>query len=405
MPTSTATGKLKHAVFCVLMISLTAGFCYIVLEFVVARFYYSNVYLTSTVAFDKDLGWRLRPGTYWTKAPNTFRKHRIYINEYNLRNRDMTETAGPDTTRIIVLGDSFVFGKAVAEEDIFARRLETLLNGTSRGKVYEIVNAGVPGYGSAQELLFMRDLAGRNIRGDIYLLVIFTNDILDNLRRFYSTLEENPPQPGFELAAGDSLVLAHPPVKKFLRDDQEIPEPTHTLGRTKIGAVLKIRVESFLQTKPGLLKKLNDLGIKVKFPWMPGLLNAWYLDETLAEGIPLMERIIEEINIEASRQGSKLLVCFIPSQLQVYQESYGQLLERTFPGSKQVAEWLEDNTRPQREVARMCGELGLPFRDTFPALHERNDRSLYIPREGHLNERGHEIAARELADFIRSNDR
>ncbi len=401
MHNPTARNKMKHVLFYTAMIVLTVGFCYIVLEFVVAKFYYSNVYLTTTVAFDERLGWRLRPGTFWTKAPNTFRKHRIYINEYNLRNRDIARTTGPDTTRIIVLGDSFVYGQAVAEERIFVRRLETLLNEDSAGGTYEVANAGVPGYGTAQELLFMRDLSERGVRCDIYLLAVFTNDILDNLRRFYSTLEENTPQPGFVLAGGDSLVLKYLPQKKHLREEQEIPEPTRTLGRTKIGAVLKMRMESFLQTKPRLLKTLNRLGIKVEFPRLPGILNAWYRDDILETGIPLTKRIIREIRDEADRNGAKLLVCFIPSQLQVYQGSYGSFLRSTFPDEKQVQEWLEDNTRPQRSIERMCRELDLPFFDLYPALNANNNKSLYIPREGHLNERGHEIVARELAGFVR----
>lgn len=403
MQKSTVKEKIKHASFYIVMVALTIGFCYLVLEFVVAKFYYSNVYLTTTVAFDERLGWHLRPGTFWTKAPNTFRKHCIYINKYNLRNRDIAEIAGPDTTRIIVLGDSFAFGKAVAEEQIFVRRLEAFLNENSGGTTYEVVNAGVPGYGSAQELLFMRDLAERGVRGDIYLLVMFTNDILDNLRRFYATLEENIPQPGFVLTNGDSLVLKYLPQKKYLSDDQDIPEPTRTLGRTKIGAVLKTRLESFLQTKPRLLGTLNRLGIKVEFPRVPGLMNAWYRDEILETGIPLTKRIIEEIQTEAERLDAKLLVSFIPSQLQVYQRSYGPFLKNTFPDNKQVQEWLEDNTRPQRLIERMCRELDLPFLDLYPALTGNNSRSLYIPREGHLNERGHEIVARELVGFVRSH--
>ncbi len=395
--------KIKHALFYITMIACTIGFCYIILEFVVAKFYYSNVYLTPTVTFDERLGWRPRPGTYWTKAPNTFRKHRIYINSYSLRNREISETAGPDTTRIVILGDSFAYGQAVAEEDIFVRRLERILNERSGGRAYEVVNAGVPGYGSAQELLFMRELSERGVRGDIYLLVMFTNDILDNLRRFYSSLEENAAQPGFVLTDGDSLVLKYLPRKVSLWKEVEIPKPTYTLGRTKIGAVMKIRIESFLQTKPGLLRAINKLGMKVKFPWIPGLLNAWYRDEILETGIPLTRRIIEEIKREAQRNGAPLLVCAIPSQLQVYQKSYAPMLRRTFPDNEQITEWIEDNTRSQREIELICAELGLPFCDLYPALLENSGRSLYIPREGHLNARGHEIVGRELAGFVRSH--
>ncbi len=69
-------------------------------------------------------------------------------------------------------GDSFVFGMAVADKDLFTTLLENILNKNLPEAVYpkyEVINAGVPAYGTGQELLMMKYLANHSIVGDIYL--------------------------------------------------------------------------------------------------------------------------------------------------------------------------------------------------------------------------------------------
>ena len=46
---------------------------------------------------------------------------------------------------------------------------------------YEVINTGVPGYGTAQEMLLMKELTGKKVVRGVYLLMISVNDILDNI--------------------------------------------------------------------------------------------------------------------------------------------------------------------------------------------------------------------------------
>ena len=78
-----------------------------------------------------------------------------------------------------------------------------------------VLNAGVPGYGTAQELLFMRELLQRHrVRPDLVVLVFFTNDILDNLCLSYANLAPQPSRPCFTLH-NDALYLTQRPQKKI----------------------------------------------------------------------------------------------------------------------------------------------------------------------------------------------
>src|SRR6266576_3534322 len=179
------------------MIVLTIVVCFALLEVGLARFYHSTESRIPVTTFDPTLGWRLRPGSYSVKPSYTFRHHQVSINEYGLRNRPVSARAASDTKRIVILGDSFTFASAMPNENTFPVILETIL---SRGGHYEVINAGVRGYGTAQEMLFMKELTGKKVVDDVYVLMIFLNDILDNLRLGeYGTAEKAPAQPGFEL--------------------------------------------------------------------------------------------------------------------------------------------------------------------------------------------------------------
>ncbi|MCK4236847.1 MAG: hypothetical protein KAX38_06985, partial [Candidatus Krumholzibacteria bacterium] len=127
---------MKKVIFYILMFGLTFALCFIVLEYAFARFYYSDVLLISDTTLDPVTGWILKPGTYRAKPANTFRKHRVYINEFGLRNRDITGINTEGIERIIILGDSFTYGKACREENTFPVKLGKILNQDPAGRRY-----------------------------------------------------------------------------------------------------------------------------------------------------------------------------------------------------------------------------------------------------------------------------
>lgn len=397
-------GKVKKVVFYILMFTLMCFFCFLVLKYGVERFYYSNVNRISYKVFDPLLGWRLKPGTYLIKPGHTFMKHRIYINRHGLRSRDIESNRENVTKRIVILGDSFTFAEVIREEHIFPVQLEKLLN-KGCPEEYRVINAGIPGYGNAQELLLMQRLSEDGIVGNLYVLMVFTNDILDNLRLSYGNLLENPVQPGFILNNEGRLELRYLPCNTVPDHSDTFVPVEKTQQRLELFVVLRRQIESFIQTRPALLKALNRARFNVEFPRMPGLLNGWYRDSTLNTGVPLMKALIREIRNEAKRNKARLLVCLIPSPLQIYPDVYGPLLKKTFPNEPMVSTWLEYKTRPQHIVRKMCEELDIPFLDLHQVLYQNNRIALYFPREGHLSKAGHAIVAQSLAQYIKKEQK
>ncbi|MBN2055927.1 SGNH/GDSL hydrolase family protein [bacterium] len=72
------------------------------------------------------------------------------INSLGMLGEEVRPEKEPDVFRIICLGDSITFGFGVHSSQTFAHRLQRLLNDTRTPVVYEVWNAGVPGYSSLQ---------------------------------------------------------------------------------------------------------------------------------------------------------------------------------------------------------------------------------------------------------------
>ena len=78
------------------------------------------------------------------------------INAHGLRDRDRPEKK-PGSTRVLVIGDSYTWGYAVAEEEAFPQVAERLLRDRGHGEI-EVINGGVPDYNSRQERQLLEQL-------------------------------------------------------------------------------------------------------------------------------------------------------------------------------------------------------------------------------------------------------
>lgn len=387
----------KTVLFSLITIGLSILISFSLLEFGLAKFYAATEQETPENVFDLTLGWKPAPGIRWVKPDHTLRAHTISINQLGLRNREITPGKRNDVKRVILLGDSFTFAKAVRSEEMFSSLLEDHLNKTGR---FEVINAGVPGYGTAQELLLMKELAGKEIVGDVYVLMFFINDILDNLRLDYGNLQETPARPGFALLKNGGLKQVSYPRKEY--SESLVPRAEGPAGFLTL-EVVKRQMASLVQPRPWLASLITKMGFEQKMPRMPGVINGWYRQEVLEAGIPLTRALIKEVQAEARRHGAVLLVSMIPSPIEAYPEIYHPILKTTFPHDKSVAEYFHDPARPQRIIGNICRELEIPFLDLLPILLASNDRELYIPLEGHFTSEGHAVAAQELGWFIQQH--
>jgi len=132
--------------------------------------------------YDADLGVVLRPGAegLWKEEGRAY----IRINSAGLRDREHARAKPPRTFRIAVLGDSYAEAMQVPMEETFWSVLEREFKGCPAltGREPEVINFGVSGYGTVQELLTLRQRVWP-YDPDVVILAFTTgNDVRNNSR-------------------------------------------------------------------------------------------------------------------------------------------------------------------------------------------------------------------------------
>lgn len=96
---------------------------------------------------------------------------RYQLNSYGFRDVELAPLPAAGTTRLALVGDSFVFGEGVPDDQTLSRQLAPLL-----GSGIECVNAGRPGLNTAQEVARVRHLVDEwQVRRAV--VVFIANDI------------------------------------------------------------------------------------------------------------------------------------------------------------------------------------------------------------------------------------
>jgi hypothetical protein len=132
-------------------------------------------------------------------------KNYVRINSEGLRDREHTKAKPPNTIRIAVIGDSYAEALQVPLDNAFWAVMGDELQqhcAKLAGQQVEVINFGVSGYGTAQELITLRQKVW-DYSPDIVLLAVCTgNDITDNSRVLKKT-----DIPYFVYGDGSNLML------------------------------------------------------------------------------------------------------------------------------------------------------------------------------------------------------
>ena len=122
---------------------------------------------------------RFRPNTvFWHTSVDG--RWRFDINTQGFRNhRDFGYEKANGTTRIVVLGDSHMAGFEVRQEQTLSATLERYLNG--QGVRAEVINTGVSGFSTAEELVVLENEALK-YDPDFVILALSSNDFEDNIK-------------------------------------------------------------------------------------------------------------------------------------------------------------------------------------------------------------------------------
>lgn len=145
--------------------------------------------------------WRHDPLLGWANVPNSRGRFNhldfsvaVSHNADGLRDEEYL-LARTDKKRMLVVGDSFVWGFGVEAEERFTELLEVA------HPDWEIINTGVSGYSTDQEFLYLRE-RGIRYRPDVVVLLLFHDGLAGNVQDQAYLWEK----PCFDLD-GDTLTL------------------------------------------------------------------------------------------------------------------------------------------------------------------------------------------------------
>ncbi len=120
------------------------------------------------------LGWVLPPGSdsYTIDAP-------VHVNSLGLRDDEIPLTKPAGEHRILCLGDSFTFALGVRFEDLYVQQLERMLAKQHPDERFQVINAGIAGYNTRQELIRLL-VQGFDFSPDVITVGFYWNDLVGN---------------------------------------------------------------------------------------------------------------------------------------------------------------------------------------------------------------------------------
>lgn len=315
-----------------------------------------------------------RPGFRGEFIHPEFRGCRVEFNAWGLRDGidEATPPAAGDAS-VVVLGDSMTFGTGVALEQTFQELLEARA-GEITPRPLRVYGGAIPGYSTLEELAMLEELMPK-ARPDVVIVGVFEgNDFQDSWAA--------------EAAAKGREGLA----------------PKRSTFGTFVSGVLNVR---FWATSSAAFQALSLELVLVELGLTdPRVHTNLFLDECLLTDVPplidrLRDNVIDQLAMiekHCDEAGAKLVLLIIPDSIQSVPARYDAFL-RLRP---EAAIGTFSRTAFHEAFLAKLRERGLQCADMLPAIeHEASKGVECYFLEGHLNVRGHQVAAEVLAPVLK----
>ncbi len=332
----------------------------------------------------------------------------------------------PDTFRILLLGDSYVEGLRVPLERTFGKVLEAELNaGAPAGQRYEVVNAGVSGWGTDQQLLWLRN-EGVKYQPDLVLLSFFPGNDFQNVSEALEVANMGRVQKPFFQRTAEGLALRYHPFDPATAPQPDQPDsandPTEGAVDRLAGvrswlaghsALYRFTANVLDEAAPGLALPLARWGLidapqtmataAVGPDYVPVAYGIYHqpLAAEWTEAIALAGDLVQVMQKETAALGSRLALVSVPAPEQVYPERWQRIVQRYTP--MQAGRW--DLEQPGRAAQQAAEQAGVPFLDLLPIFRQAaaaSSEPLHLRVDGHWTPAGERLAGEATADFLRS---
>ena len=320
---------------------------------------------------DSYLGWKLKSNMNLTVSRNALLM-RINSNDVGFREMYQKLNKGQKQIRIIGVGDSFLFGYGVNIENSVLYILNSLIKkGFRNDVIYDVSNFGVPGYNINQYYKIAKNCLNMQ-QVDILLLFFYTNDFKSDTEYDFKGVNEE----GYLIrkTQEDSGLLKH-----ILFD---------------INSFIKRKSKLYMFGKIRLKPLFQKIGIKAKPKY-----DIYKSDTNLFNKYKHTFTLIEKIQKLCEKEKVKFILCIIPHKIQVV-----GLMEELKKWDKKADIKDFDLLKPQKELGKYCISKDIMFIDFYQHfLNSGETTQLYFKEDSHWTQRGHEIAASAIFNYIERN--
>lgn len=276
-----------------------------------------------------------------------FENSEVRHNRSGFRDRDRSEKKPSHTKRVLVLGDSQVWGWGVAMENTIPVLLESRLRSHFPRMDWEVMNFGVSGYGTDQELLLFLT-QGLNYSPDYVVLVVFTDN---DLQEIITSSMWGIDKPRFHLMDGELCLFNFPPPRS-----EKWPFRWPAINTTSSGGLLgfvhavskRSEIVRFFERRAPrvdvatLLYSHDQVGLlRQRFAevrkFIPCIRESGSAaPQPVATGNEVFLALLDRLQYEAKAIGAKLFVAFKPIS-HVYQEDrHDQIYEELVRESRKL---------------------------------------------------------------------
>ena len=346
---------------------------------------------------DREKGWSLRPGGSGVATGETRQFVRINTNGFRDKERSFDKPA--NSVRIAVLGNSWTEALQVPLEKTYCSVLEHKLAElpSYAGKNVEVLNFGVSGYSTAQELITLQEDVWK-YHPDVLVVAFYSaRDIANNTREFNNAAD--PEQSPYFVYRGDKLAL-----DDSFRSLSAVQNRQIMLQRIRAGVNDHVRV---LQAVNALVRygrtqvALAAVKEKKSKTGTESLEHSIYAPPTqkaLEEAWRVTEGLLVEIHKKAKSRGVGLIIVTLANRPQVIPDINRRAAFMTEYGVSNLS-YADDR------INALGAWEGISVINLAPALSEFAEKNhVYLNGfndanwgEGHWNETGHRVAAETIA--------
>jgi lysophospholipase L1-like esterase len=262
--------------------------------------------------------------------------HPVQVNALGLRDREIGPCE-PADQRILFLGDSVTYGHGQAIEATFVREIERALPAHT-GAVH-VINAGIPGWSTRQELAFYRE-HGPELCPDLVLVGFVLNDVNELKRGLV------------EIGAERSLAATR--------------AITWLATRSAAFAFVKETYATALDPASREIGAVHDLVQRADAP-------------EVQHAMDLVENDLQTLAVLVHERGARFGLVLFPFRFQLEGENLDA---------------------PQARLRSFAASNQIPVFDTIPVLRQHEPGDVLMDHD-HFTALGHRVVGQAIADWIR----